>query len=328
MQDKTKQVMQAVSFEILNVERDDAIPFDEYIDEKLEGHLYKKFYLYDTAHIKTHLLAKLFPKNHYITYLRELPKKKKLPKMVSVLRKLLTVNQYDSDNKPLRTALYNEVIGSQVLNYYGIGTALNVAVKESQFNHYVLSLDFISENEHFMSFDNLKCKFNIYTTSLQDDLEAINKCIIDKKIAEKYSQKEIQKLKEDYAYSFLIRKFVLRDYDSYHTNNGILFNEEQKTLQFINFDFEYCFERFSSIHSLTYKFNLDYCKKTFPKIYKKFVDKSKEFNLNLNTLLNNNEIAFYNKTHEEEIKMLKTNLNILNCYITTPEKKEEAKFEK
>jgi len=172
--------------------------------------------------------------------------------------------------------IVQEVLAGQLLNYYGANTCYNLALEDSMMDDYqAVSVDFVAYGDEFYTFDELNFVLGNdidrdITYQLQDLYE------IDELKGVK--KEEIDKLVEQYVYSYLIRKFVFRDGDFAHTNCGFLKHENGK-LDFINFDFEFCFDMLDFEEYLDekeIKREIKLANVMYPKVVKKFLKKSKD----------------------------------------------------
>ena len=216
------------------------------------------------------------PDSSYVTYANTVIKEGFIPKHLSTLIKYQGESRLYVDAVGPADFAVKEVLAGQLLNYYGVNTCYNVITKDNILDDYqVVSVDFVPYGSEFITFDELNyiLGFDLDRDILYQ-LPELYKCEELKGV----DKQEIDKLCEQYFYSYMVRKFVLRDADFAHTNSGFLKGEDGK-LDFINFDYEFCFD---SLYILEYydsramKRELLMIEKEYPEIVKKFVEKTKE----------------------------------------------------
>lgn len=268
--DVKERVRRAVEINCVDYVCNPSDEYDVYTSENLSGHRSKKYYRVDAALLSPFI--KEFtsnPDSGYITTINELLSIGYVPKKVSALNKVISFNNYDRYQDPIKL-LYAEVLSSQILNFFGCPTTCNVAIKSRNEESYeVLSLDFLSYGEAFLTFDDLGCDFS-------GDLMANVKQIKEEfamSYFDEYNKDDLDKVINDYVYSFLVRRHILKDSDFHDFNSGIIFNRETKEVKYINFDFEYGF----SLQRTNLEDDLLYCAEYFPEVYERFATKVREF---------------------------------------------------
>lgn len=274
-------------------------PFDEvdYDYYKLSGHSYKNFYRCFSSSIPNLCENVLFKNSNYITYFSNISIDGLMPEKISVLLKSI------NDKK----ILTQEVLGTQILNYFGCNTPFNFVVKSSDTDKYLASIDFISENEKLVLFEELGI---IWT----EDLNAIHKQLETltndrKSVLYNISEDNLTKLKEDLTRSFLARYCAVRDYDYDKYNCGLLINKKIKKVTYIDFDFELSLKKLCMYNdnASNIKQIMLYSFEHYPQIYNEFVEKVKT----LNNVLNEITFTSENKYYKDIIAILNNNLNNL-----------------
>jgi len=223
--------------------------------------------------------------NSYITYVSELINSGYVPRRISALCKDVSERLDDEDDSRLKGAS-SEVLSSQIMNYFGCPTVYNKLVKgelEGETRYSVMSIDFMSEGDELVTFDQLNCRFVGFYLAVRSVKGAMEQ------YGNEYPKEEIDSVVEDFAYSYLVRKVFLGDFDFIPVNIGVIENEKNKTLNLINFDYEGSFNG-------KYVFanhDLICCQKMFPKVYNKFYDKFKKLYDGMELLRANGELDVY-----------------------------------
>lgn len=318
-----EQVKKSVSFSFINNFEDIKEDYHEQ-DGGLVGHRGDKaFYRVDSESLKS-LIEELQnnPDCGYVTNANDVIKDGVVPQKLSAMIKQL---RWDSDsyNESLSEELIiNEVLSSQILNYFGCPTSYNTAVKvkneENMDEFQLLSVDFVPFGTKFETFDEYSCRI---IDSVEYTVENLRKQMFS--MMGKVPDENSEKFVEDFVYSYLVRKYVINDHDFFHINAGVL-SDESLQMQYLNFDFEFCF--YSEFPNLRrgnikqVKEDLIYVEKNFPRVYDIFVKKLNIFSHELKRLINNNEIEYLNKYHkfvvEEEIMDNVSNLEFLMRTLT------------
>jgi len=306
------KVRKAITLECVSYVHNDEDNYDKHTYDGLCGHRDKTYYRIDTRHFAS-LIRELNdnPETGYVTNINELITTGYVPKKVSVLDKVINSNNYKHTSNILKL-VYAEVLASRILNYFGCPTTYNVAVEmtddEKNDNYHILSLDFLSYGEEFYSFCDFDCSF---AGELVDNVRMI-KYEFRMGYFGDYIKEELDKVVEDYVYSFLVRRHILRDSDFYDSNSGIILNKETGSARYINFDFEYTFN--SSRAYL--EENLLYCKDTYPEVYAKFRKNTIEFYSGLKYLYCSFEIQnndhIYREMMESLLMELSGIINVMN----------------
>ena len=262
---------------------------------KLDGHLYKNFYRCFSNAIPKLFDSTLYKQPSYKTYFSNISQNGLIPEKISVLLKAAH----------RKSTLVQEVIASQILNFFNCKTPFNFAVKTQNDNdNYLASIDFISYNEKLVLFNEL----NIIWT---EDVNAMVKqldCLTKDKTSVLYNTKteNLTKLKDDLILSFLVRYCLLKDADFDLYNCGLLVNKLNNSVSFINFDFELCLKPtyFSEAKNILIKFIMSYACENNSSLYYNFIDICYILNQVLTEVNFENNDKYYNQT----ISVLKDNL--------------------
>lgn len=143
-----------------------------------------------------------------------------------------------------------EMLGSKILNLYGLPVAYNTGVKVENFagreEKYILSVDFIQKNEDFIDLNDISTANSyadlkrFYRYGIKNTMKiAINNLknyLNDNGI--NYTKQDIASYESFLVSSMLVRNYLLGDADFRNGNAGILVNKENKTFRPApNFDF-------------------------------------------------------------------------------------------
>ena len=207
---------------------------------------------------------------------------------------------------------FEEKLGCQLMNYYGINTPVNVAVaggdlfglelyevaknnKELQKNirkyhkkdgliSYVVSMDFAAEGEEFEEFPDvldhdLGGTKKVFFWNPADALQYVEKELKKKlknpklkNLTKEQIENIITKFKEDFILTMLVRRIVFQDTDFNNSNVGAIIKDNG--LDMMNIDFEYGFNM--HVGAITAGPLIEYAQANYPKVWDKFYSKSKE----------------------------------------------------
>ena len=283
-EDKLKMIKDAIDIQYVDAEK---VNVEEYgvITGTIYGSRRKDF-----VRIKSDVFQSLFKelkdnKNcSYITYANSVIREGFIPQRLSVLIKYLDNTRLC--NTDSNEYISQEVLAAQLLNYYGINTCHNIVAHDKISDKYnLLSVDFVEPDTEFYTFDEMNyiLGFNIDRDILYQ-LPALYHADEIKEVG----KDQIDKICSQYVYSFLIRKLIFKDNDFSHTNCGIL-KHKDGTLDFINFDYEFCFdiidfEDFGTFSDSKIEHILKTISKQYPDVLKEFIEKSKILLAGLNEL--------------------------------------------
>jgi len=227
------------------------------------------------------------PDSGYITPYNEVIKEGISPKNIGVLIK----KTKSSDN---------ERVACQILNFYGVNTPIYLSctgrdnfIKSNDKASYSVSVDFLSGNQEFKPFTQYPKKDfgskEIYFYETDKAMEYITTGIVKviespflkfKNIGAKRKDEIIDKIREDFVMSMLVRKLILNDLDFCDDNVGMLIDYENKSIKLVNIDYEFCGR--SATDSFTISTISKYFEKEFPEAYAKFIAKSHDLLNNIN----------------------------------------------
>lgn len=277
-------------------------------DGELDGHrIDKVFYRVDSECLKP-LIDELInnPNCGYITYMNNVIKEGFVPKKISCLSKQLRWDMNYIIEGLSDELIVNEVLASQMLNYFGCPTVFNTATiikdVEGKTEYVLISADFMSESDNFKTLWDCYC--GIY--DLEETIQRLKKGIPTKS---KIIKNEII---EEFLYTYFVRRYVLHDGDFNADNIGFLINKENKKIQLLNFDYEFAFDndflagKVNLVREL--KDNLSYLVKKYPRIYEKFIKKCEEVYGGLKKI-SKRDIKVINKYHGSVVSRLKSNLS-------------------
>ena len=277
--EKVKRVLKVATMDIDTVKTDVYDCYSPYIDGRCE----KIFFRINNGCLKDFVKEIVGnEQTSYITYVNELIKSGYVPRKISVLCKDVCKRLDDEDNSRIKAASC-EVLSSQILNFFECPTVFNKMVKgelDCETRYSVMSVDFLSYGEDIVTMDDIGCRF----TGLCAAIHTIKESMLV--YEDEYSEDQIERVIEDFVYSYLIRKLLLGDFDFIPVNVGIIENKEKGTLQLINFDFE---GSFNGRYPLA-KYDLMYCKDNYPKVYDRFVSKFMELYNGIESLRNKCEL--------------------------------------
>jgi len=299
-----ESVRKAIAFDLIYDFDDIKERYDEQ-DTFYEGHrVEKEFFRVDSKYFQP-LIDELLnnPDCGYYTYANDVIKEGVVPEKLSCLLKQLKKSHY-SDNSPHKKLSVNEVLSSQILNYYGCPTTYNVPIVvndcENNNEYKILSVDFATEGKDFKTFDEFNA--NIWNNT-KDSLERIVLALDDMGFTEDVKNKFM----EDFVASHIVRTHILTDFDFSSKNAGMLGDK------YLNFDYELCFKEYDNVERAikrsTLQSNLIFAKNNYPTIYVKLKQKTYDLSKAVNYLIDNDDFVFANGMHEYAIKyILRNNL--------------------
>ena len=252
---KKERLKRAIQFHVVDFSFSSGDEYDFSKHRRLTGHRDKDFFTMGAGKFEHMLQTLTFQGSSYITYINHQLEYGTIPPKVSVLKKTINSDNYRS-NVSIEKLLYAEVLASQLLEYFDAPTPYNLAVNYNaevdQDTYEVVSVDFLEEKQKFLTFDDLGC---IFEGKLEDNIRQI-RYELSLEMFDDYSDEDKKKVVEDYAYSFFVRRYLLRDRDFAHNNCGIIVDVENKRLQYINFDFEYAFGTERVYLNIPFKYTL------------------------------------------------------------------------
>lgn len=293
----------------------------------INGHRFGKQFFRVDNQVFNPLIEELQENNDcsYLTYANNVIKAGFIPKKISAMTKQLRYEEDIPDESVSEELIVNEVLASKIMNFFGCPTCYNMAIKRKEAYNYedefeLLSVDFMPFEHTFYTFDEYNC---IISCNLEKVIDTISKRIIAN--YGKENSEESEKLIEDFLLSQMVREHILCDDDCYHTNSGILVNNENLNLNLINFDYEFAFTnsvRQDKLRKEWFKEQLEYAKKKYPKVYKKFCDKTLIFEKELERLITNNEVEYFSDYHKEVVSgiydsLKEINMEICKCNLKT-----------
>ena len=272
---------------------DDDLKIKQFYDEQygtLEGSRGDKTFYRFKSEVLQSLIAELHTNTDcgYKTYVNNVIKEGFIPKHISCMVKQVryfnlygTNQQIKNENFSDEVYAYKETLASQILNYYGCPTVYNLLLKTKDFRgedeYKVISADFMQEGQTFLTFAEYDCSLSTLKESIKNIKEKILKKI------KTIDESEKKKFIEDFVLSYLVRIYILMDFDFSNSNIGVLIDTDNRKLSPINFDFEQSFyEADPSISEIVEI--LEYVKTTYPKIYNKFVELTHTLNQALLTI--------------------------------------------
>ena len=296
------EVVKALSYEEFNFDKLLKERYDEY-QGRLTGRSEKIFLRVENTPFN-HLVAEVQnnPDCSYVSYANKVIKDGVIPEKFSVLIK--NEKHVSPDARDLISYSVSEVIASRVLNFYNCPTVYNVAAtteEDGEIQRKLISVDCISENEEFLTIVDLG--LDPWSRGLENIVFKLSEML------EPYSRddKTKQKVIDDYILSYFVRKFILVDSDFDNRNVGILINRKDKHIKLVNFDLEFScvFAASNEYKDYVIQDILGYLKSTSPRIYEKFVEKTKQIVKYMSTNTNNIEIK--NSAHQNAVKLIINN---------------------
>lgn len=288
--------------EQLDCENYDENLIDE--DNKLFGHTDKKFLRGNSKVLKNFLKDVKNKDCSYVTHFDNVLKENIIPNKISMLKKVCPKNDPNySIHCPDR-----ESSASKILNYMGCPTAYNFVVRDKE-KSYVMSVDFISENEEFHTFEEFDIKWHW-------DIAKMLKSIYDLLNAFEFNSEEeknnnIKQVIDDFMLSYLTRTLLIQDADFHFGNIGFLYNKKDKYVKFVNFDLEFPMQ--NKMDNWYYSHSVKFIRKTHRKVYDKFIEKVSliEKNLDEETLYVNYK-SLSSNYYSMLFMLLRNTYNILN----------------
>ncbi len=287
---------------------------DEYdlIDEtgpnRVLGHHEKRFVRLHKSYF-SELFASIksdYPHSSYVTYLNDEDVASGIvPNNISVLLKQMNSGavQYIENEKQL----YNELLGSRIMNYFECKTVYN-EVREVGDNEYVFSVDFVKSGEQYTPLNFLNSSLDMDPfCRIEDNMKSIEimanymSYYVASSLSEKTPKFDIQKIKEDYLYTYLVRVAFLGDIDYCTKNCGFIYNEKTNEFYFgPTLDFEYCF---FGMKKYDYNAVLKYAYENYPHLYDKFISYVEKFaKRNLFLPIRQFETFIKDKVSEKQMK--------------------------
>jgi len=265
--------------------------------DKFDGKHVKNFFRLNSLNLLP-FLEKISNINHnYITYFNNILPEGNIPNHISVLMKKLNKKQ-----------IISEVIGAKITEYFGLNTPINFAMftgKDDSRKDFVISVDFVSENEMFDSLDDYQLEYE-KGIDIKGFFEDYRIMMQDNSDFDFVSEDRVKELENEIMLSFLVRDVLLGDSDFCSLNLGFLLNETDKKIKLINFDYEDAFV----IKNLTSKHYeiIDYAIKNHPNVYQNFINK-------VNTILNSKKqinVEYKNDIHKKIVEAFIHRLTIIS----------------
>lgn len=257
------------------------------------GRRYKKFSFFDSSFF-SELIDDLQnnPDCQYVSYINDLVRSGYTPKWIRAMEKPPCVSSLG----------IIEVVASRLLNTMDCPTTYETIVEKKckslsgediGIQKRVLSVDFDYDNEDQNFYNLSKFDYDFFSnnfTALETGIKHIIYDVYQKKylVSDKFRNEDANKVLEDFAYSYLIRKFILEDKDYKFRNIGLIVDKKNQRLKFApNFDFEFVLDAKISANILcdideSLKYQLDnnwairnelkYIKIKYPKVFEKFIN--------------------------------------------------------
>lgn len=217
--------------------------------------------------------------NSYVTYVDDIIEEDMVPESISVLVKYR-----------LKDNVYPEVLTSQLLNYFGVPTVLNIPVKAANGTIQLYSVDCISYGERFKTFMDK----GIFTQSLSD----ANFSGFDK--LDNLTEDNKKQLIRDYILTHLVRYCLLADFDLDSYNIGLVHDLKKGVWRLVNFDYESTFWE-KELDDYEIK-PLKQMIQMYPDIFEEFLEKLKEL-----SKVFDEAIKMASEKYREHLEILKKN---------------------
>lgn len=268
-----------------NIEKiDEYALVDESGENQILGHHAKRFVRLFNGYFCElfYSIKNKYPHHNYVTYLNDedVAKYNLYPTNISVLLKQINSRgnrEFIKDPKQI----YNEKLVSRILNFFDCKTVYNEVLFEGE-DEYVLSVDFVKPYEHYYPLDRFDAGFSMDVFgAINDNLFSIERTaqMFSAWIQVEFGKRanyDIEKIKRDYLYTYLVRGLFLADFDFCSRNVGFLYNEKTNTFELgPTLDFEYCF---ISQKGYGLQEALMFVHKKYPDVYEKFVKHVEMFN--------------------------------------------------
>lgn len=293
MDSMKEKLYESLFFDIHSYTYSDEDVCSELFSCDIKGCRIKKFYNVDSK-----LFGKYFnDRGNYITSINEEVEVGIVPSKVLILEKVCALDRYRYTTHG-RWLLHSEMMGTQLMNFFGCPCACNVAIQKSDKedgNCDIFSMNFIGEGDRFYTLADLGCSFSRGLEATINHLERV----LDSDIFIDYDKKEKERMLEDFVYSYLVRKYVARDTDFFQGNCGVIANKEKGTLQYVNFDLEYSYGESKPGLSK----DLEFCASRFPLVYARFEQMVELYRKNLNELKDEG-ISYQSYIQEQNVLVL------------------------
>lgn len=299
----------ALSISVIN-NFDDVVEEYSEQNEEIDGHRFGKKFFRINCECFPKLLEELTSSDDcsYITYANAIIKDGFVPKKLSCLYKQLRFDTYNSDETVAEELVVNEVLSSQILNYFGVPTVYNSACalknEKAKKEYGLLSIDFLNGDSEFETLEDLGYK--IPSGEIRFLKQNENFADEDDRLRDNF---------DDFITSVLVRLFVLHDGDFRNFNIGNISNLENGKNQLINFDFEFTFDDIMPDGTSNFigrmASTLESLKKNYHDIYTSFLDKCMSLQRGINKISARN-IKPINKYHKDIVfNRLKRNLKLI-----------------
>ncbi len=257
---------------------------DESGDNQILGHHAKRFVRLFNGYFGElfHSIKKKYPNHNYSTYLNDedVAKYGLYPVNISVLLKQINAKgkkEFLKDDKQI----YNEKIVSRILDFFDCKTVYNEILFEGD-DEYVLSVDCVKPFEHYYSLDKFDCGSTMDVFNpISENLFSIEQKakMFSAMTQEEFGKRahyDIERIKRDYLYIYLVRGLFLADFDFCSRNLGFVYNEKTNSFGLgPTLDFEYCF---ISQKGYGLEDAVKYVYRKYPDVYEKFIAHVQKFN--------------------------------------------------
>jgi len=174
--------------------------------------------------------------------------------------------------------------GSRILNYFDCPTTYDKVVEVDD-KEYVASVNFLSMLDNYTSIYELMGNEYLEKKSLKENIEDLKKLFTEKDEDVGYSKRFIESARnfiQDYAYAYLVNKYVLCNTDYEFNNVGIVGNDLNNGFKMSpSFDLEYTFdlqfEEDGEKWGQSAKDDILYVYSSMPKVYNKFKHFTRNF---------------------------------------------------
>lgn len=282
MEETIKRISDIFSFTERKLKKSELDEYDVKDEEKIDGRHAKDFFRMKSLGMLPFLKEVARSKQfNYLTYFNDVLEEGIIPENISVLIKRVSEREY----------AMAEVMSSKVMAFFGLNTPINFAVytgKDEPTRHFLVSIDFISQNDIF---DDL---WNLYgiDVSLTDVVKYYREMMEENKDFETISPEKIKLVENQLVLSLLVRTLLMGDTDFCIANVGIIVNDEKNDIELVNFDFE---ESFNG--KMVMKHQVELFKDVrinHPDVYDYFMEKI----YLLNSVKDKLNIEYYDESHK------------------------------
>ena len=288
MDDMKQKLYESLFFDIHSYTCNKNDECAELNNSSIAGCRSKKFYRVDSRYFDNYF-------NDHSNYVSSI--ESGMPSKVIVLEKVCALDRYRYTTHG-KWLLHSEMMGTQLLDYFGCPCACNIAVHNSEKEdgeYDIFSLNFIGAGDKFYTLSNMGCSLS---RGLECSVRQMEESL-ESEIFDDYDRKGKEKLLEDFAYSYLVRKYVARDTDFFQGNSGVIANKEKGILQYVNFDLEYSYGESKPGLSR----DLEFCASRFPIVYARFEQMVELYRKYLNELKDEG-ISYQSYIQEQNVLVL------------------------